>query len=282
MKNGYDHFFQKARKVATDQQGPQSKIKIKKQSSPARRQLDLSAEDIEQQIRRRMQMTPQKKRKKAGVPWKMMGVSFIGLLIAIWGFYNYEQVENIVKNIEITMTGEAFAADTKPAAPAKQGQGSGAATGEAAEGAASAAEATKAADIVELDHLQKLNERKKELDAREEELNRIESELQAQKVDLEKRLKELEEMRAKISSILEDRVKVDDQKVDTLVQMYTNMKPPQAAKVFESMDEDLAIEILGRMKKKNAADIMNLLKPEKAQVLSEMFAGYKRRTPASK
>lgn len=282
MKNGYDQFFQKARKVATDQHGPQSKVKIKKQSSPARRQLDLSAEDIEQQIRRRMQMTPQKKRKKAAVPWKMMGVSFIGLLIAIWGFYNYEQVENIVKNIEITMTGEALAADTKPAAPAAQGHGSGAAGAEAAEGAASVAEAAKAADIVELDHLQKLNERKKELDAREEELNRIESELQAQKVDLEKRLKELEEMRAKISSILEDRVKVDDQKVDTLVQMYTNMKPPQAAKVFESMDEDLAIEILGRMKKKNAADIMNLLKPEKAQVLSEMFAGYKRRTPASK
>jgi flagellar motility protein MotE (MotC chaperone) len=63
--------------------------------------------------------------------------------------------------------------------------------------------------------------------------------------------------------------------------MYSNMKAPQAAKVFETMDEDLAVEILGRMKKKNAADIMNLLKPEKAQILSEMFAGYKRRTPAS-
>ncbi|WP_221932208.1 MotE family protein [Ectopseudomonas mendocina] len=100
-------------------------------------------------------------------------------------------------------------------------------------------------------------------------------------MELEKRLKELEEMRSKISGILEDRVKADDEKVDTLVQMYTNMKPPQAAKVFETMDEDLAIEILGRMKKKNAADIMNLLKPEKAQILSEMFAGYKRRAPAS-
>ncbi len=80
--------------------------------------------------------------------------------------------------------------------------------------------------------------------------------------------------------MLEDRVKVDDQKSRYgLVQMYSNMKAPQAAKVFETMDEDLAVEILGRMKKKNAADIMNLLKPEKAQVLSEMFAGYKRRSP---
>jgi flagellar motility protein MotE (MotC chaperone) len=62
--------------------------------------------------------------------------------------------------------------------------------------------------------------------------------------------------------------------------MYSNMKPPQAAKVFETMDEDLVVEILGRMKKKNAADIMNLLKPEKAQIISEKYAGYKR-SPAS-
>ncbi|MNL86247.1 hypothetical protein D3C87_2148790 [compost metagenome] len=55
------------------------------------------------------------------------------------------------------------------------------------------------------------------------------------------------------------------------------MKAPQAAKIFETMDEDLGVEILGRMKKKNAADIMNLLKPEKAQIFTEKFAGYKRR-----
>ena len=68
----------------------------------------------------------------------------------------------------------------------------------------------------------------------------------------------------------------DDKKVETLVQVYSNMKPQQAAKVFETMDEDLAVEIMGRMKKKNAAEIMNLIKPEKAQIFSEKYAGYKR------
>jgi flagellar motility protein MotE (MotC chaperone) len=64
-----------------------------------------------------------------------------------------------------------------------------------------------------------------------------------------------------------------------LVQVYSNMKPNQAAKVFETMDEDLVIEILGRMKKKNAADILNLVKVDKAQKFSERYAGY--RTPAN-
>jgi flagellar motility protein MotE (MotC chaperone) len=129
----------------------------------------------------------------------------------------------------------------------------------------------------QIDHLSKLNDRKKELDEREEELNRMEQELQAQKTELDKRMQELEGVRRGISSVLEEKVAVDSKKVDTLVLMYSDMKPPQAAKVFETMDEDLAVEILGRMKKKSAADIMNLLKPDKAQVLTEKFAGYKRK-----
>lgn len=266
MKSGYDQFFQNARKVA-DQQGG---VKFNKKPSSPRLHLDLASEDVEQQIRRRMKMGPPKKKKKASIPWKIVTFSFVGLIVAVWGFQNYEEVEGLIKRVEIQMTGEAVAQG--PAPVEKQDVPKA----ESIEKQSPA----PALSSIEIDHLQKLNERKKELDAREEELNRMESELQVQKVDLEKRLKELEEMRTKISSMLEDRVKVDDQKVDTLVQMYSNMKAPQAAKVFETMDEDLAVEILGRMKKKNAADIMNLLKPEKAQILSEMFAGYKRR-PAS-
>lgn len=265
MKSGYDQFFKNARQVADKQGG----VKFNKSPSP-RLQLDLASEDMEQQIRRRMKMTSTKKKKKSTVPWKMVGVSFVGFLVAIWGFQNHEEVESIIKRVEFQMTGEAVASSPAPDAPAAP----------ATKPAAEAAPADAPMSTVEIDHLKKLNDRKKELDAREEELNRMEAELQTQKVDLEKRLKDLEEMRTKISGILENRVKIDEQKVDTLVQMYTNMKAPQAAKVFETMDEDLAVEILGRMKKKNAADIMNLLKPEKAQILSEMFAGYKRR-PAS-
>lgn len=273
MKSGYDQFFQNARKAA-DQSSPRpNAVRFQRKSSAPKLDLDHSSEELEQQIRRRMKMSAPKKRKKSNIPWKIVGVSFMGLLIAMMGFINHEEVERFVKRIEITMGGEAYASDTKPSLPAPE-------AGKPAEPKEVKPEAVPALTASDLDHLQKLNDRKKELDAREEELNRMEAELQVQKGELDKRLKELEEMRTKISGILEERVKIDAEKVDTLVQMYSNMKAPQAAKVFETMDEDLAVEILGRMKKKNAADIMNLLKPEKAQVLSEMFAGYKR-APAS-
>lgn len=267
MKNGYDQFFKNARQVADQQSGTKAR---KKPTSATQLKLNLESENVEAELRRRMKMAPIRKRKKAQVPWKMIGISFAGFVICIFGFQNYEAVEDFIKRVEIQVYGNAMAQST-PTAPA-------------AKPAVKAEEKKPAAPTmssVDVDHLKKLNERKKQLDAREEELNRLESELQTQKVELDKRLKDLEDMRSKISMMLEQRVKADDQKVDTLVQMYSNMKAPQAAKVFETMDEDLAIEILGRMKKKNAADIMNLLPAEKAQTLSEMFAGYKRRTPAS-
>lgn len=274
MKSGYDQFFKDARKVAGHT--PSGKgVKFNKNSQSPRLHLDLASEDIEQQLRRRMKVQTPKRKKRSSIPWKIVSVSFLGLMLAVWGFENHEEVERMLKRVEIQMTGEAYAE-----APAAKPDAAKKAAADAA--MASAVPAAPAPiTAADLDHLQKLNERKKELDAREEELNRMETELQAQKGELEKRMTELEAMRGKISTVLEDRVKVDDQKVDTLVQMYSQMKAPQAAKVFETMDEDLAVEILGRMKKKNAADIMNLLKPEKAQVLSEMFAGFKRRSPAS-
>lgn len=258
-KSGYDQFFKQARKAAQDDSGVKQK----------RVQLKLTSdEEVEDQIRRRLKVAPSKKRKKSTTPWRMITLSFVGFFGASAGILYYDDIEKVLHKIEVGVGPTAYAA---PAAEPK-------APSPTPEGAPSEKVSAPSAD---LGHLQKLTDRKKELDAREEELNRMESELQVQRVELEKRLKELAEMRGQISSILENRVKIDEERVETLVQMYTNMKPPQAAKVFETMDEDLAIEILGRMKKKNAADIMNLLNPEKAQTLSEMFAGFKRK-PASK
>lgn len=279
MKTGYDQFFKNARKAANDGEV----TKPSRQFSTSNVHFELSEEDIEKQLKLRMGMKsrakPKKKRKS--IPWKLMGVSFLGLMATAWGFQNYEQVEHYVKRIEVSFLGSANAeeapkakpaADTKDKAGAKPEGGTEVAKNEAAAGDGKAALGDE-----EINHLSKLNERKKELDEREEELSRMEQELTAQKEELDKRLKDLEDVRRGISSVLEEKVKGDDKKIDTLVQMYSDMKAPQAAKVFETMDEDLAVDILGRMKKKNAADIMNLLKPEKAQILSEKFAGYKRK-----
>ena len=275
MKTGYDQFFKKARENAgKGQPRPMEKSQARSQNTQA----------MVNELRNRMGQK-KKKVKKVKFAWRLTLMSFIGFVITGAAYLQHEQIESWVKRIEISMIGSAYAETAAPAKDEKKADGKE--TKEAAKDAKDAKDVKDGKDTKEeankkeyseeeLNHFAKLNDRKRELDAREEELNRLDAELQTQKVELEKRMQKLEKTRKEISSVLEERVQTDDKKVDTLVQMYSNMKPQQAAKVFEEMDEDLAVEIIGRMKKKNAAEIMNLMKPERAKLFTEKFAGYKR------
>lgn len=129
----------------------------------------------------------------------------------------------------------------------------------------------------DLSHFKLLSERKKQLDQREQELNTLEEELHKQRVEVESRIQKLESVRGEISTVLKERVEMDQERIKTLVEFYSNMKPKQAADIFATLNEDLAVEVLTQMKKKNAAEIMNLLPADKARTLSEKFTGYKRR-----
>lgn len=248
MKTGYDQFFQKA-----------------KQTSNGKTPLDV----------KQLQSRKPNAKKKPKFPITQFMMFAVMVLVGLFIFDHSEDIEKQLRRIDI---GVALAqAEEQPAAAHEEKKDEKLAASDTKLDTKSSASEAKPD---EADYLFKLSERKKQLDAREEELNRYANEIAKQKEEIEAKLKKLEETRTKISTALEDKIKADDGKVDNLVQMYSNMKPQQAAKVFENLDEDLVIEILSRMKKKNAADILNLVKPEKAQVLAERYAGY--RVPASK
>lgn len=256
MSQSYDQFFKKVKQNNTQRTDKKS--------------VDVAA------IAQQMKKTKSDKT-KARKDRKFPATQFFLFLLFSGTFFlaieNFEHIEGYIKKIEIGL-GEAQAAekidsktDSKPTA----------------EGASGEAQPSGSADVAkveaktpdESDFLFKLAERKKELDQREEDLNKKAAEIAKQKQDIESKLIQLEDYRAKISSLLKERIAADSSKVDTLVQVYSNMKPIQAAQVFEKMDEDLVIEILSRMKKKSAADILNLIKTEKAQVFAEKYAGYR-------
>ncbi len=239
MKTGYDQFFKNAKQTAVTQTRADHIKNLKKNKSA-------------------------KPKKKFPI-----GQFFIFSILCFGGFLAFEnsdQIEVQLKKIDITMSVAHAEEKVQPAVVAS-----------AAPAAVEASKEKKNVD--DADYLFKLAERKKALDQREEDLNKLAAEIEKQKVEIEEKIKKINETRTKISSVLEEKIKADDVKVETLVQMYSNMKPPQVAKVFETLDEDLVIEILSRMKKKVAGDILNLVKPEKAQIFAERFAGY--RSPAN-
>ena len=285
MKSGYDQFFKTAQKVADTGRAPKINLRkplradFKSDSPPlvGRKVQTQDSKILAHQLRESMRPRIQKKKKKSGISWKLVGFSLMGLLITFAGLYKMDDVEKLAKTIEFSLIGVAAAEEVTPKTTEAAKPGVKVAGKDAKDvNEVEAQVMKKDFSEEEISHFGKLNERKRELDAREEELNRMEQELAVQKTDLEKRLTELESTRRNISSVLDEKVQGDDKKVENLVQMYSNMKPQHAAKAFEDMDENLAIEILGRMKKKNAAEIMNLVKSEKVKILSEKYAGYRR------
>lgn len=246
MKTGYDQHFKKIKQTTKPSA---TQVKTKSSSSVANN----------------------RRKEKKSFPvmplFSFMLIAAAGLLF----LENFDSVESYFKKIEISVgTAQANEANVQPVE----------ATPVVPAGTAEKIPTVEAKKVDDTDYLFKLSERKKQLDQREEELNKLAEKIEKQKVEIAEKLQKLEETRARISTALEEKIRDDDTKVDTLVQMYSNMKPQQAAKVFETLDEDLVIEILGRMKKKNAADILNLIAPEKAQVFAERYTGY--RAPASK
>lgn len=277
MKSGYQQFFKQAKQVAKQSAASGSPVRPQAPSSPKTQlqfRIKPNSQEMAVQLRERLKKKNTKKPAKK-IPWKFVGVSVVGVVVAFFGLNHSSDVDKYLKKVEFSLMGVASAEEKAPAKDMAQVKEEKA--GEVKSDKKDEANVSKKEySDEEINHFAKMNERKRELDAREEELNRMETELAAQKVDLEKRMNELDSTRRQISSILDDKVKADDKKVDALVQVYTNMKPQQAAKIFETMDEDLAIEILGRMKRKPAAEVLNLLKAEKAQTLSEKYAGYKK------
>jgi flagellar motility protein MotE (MotC chaperone) len=246
MKSGYDQFFKTAKKSSSQSTHAMPAAKNKKTSS--------------------------QKNPKKSFPVKSMMMFFVLIFGVMISIQFLDKIEDFFSSLEITMS-SAIASD----APVAKGEVKTAATGPSSPEAPKdkAEEKPVVSSDDPTDYLFKLADRKRELDKREAELDRREEEVTKLKAEIEEKLVELKSYRNNISTLLQDRVSSDAAKVETLVQVYSNMKPSQAAKVFETMDEDLVIEILSKMKKKSAADILNLVKSDKAQVLAEKYAGYR-------
>ncbi len=109
---------------------------------------------------------------------------------------------------------------------------------------------------------QELNTRKEDLDRREQAITELEAKL-------DQRVKELAALEANLKTMLDQAQKTKDEKLRHLIDVYTNMKPKQAAEVLETLDERIAVKILAGMKGRQAGEILTGVSAKKAATLSE-------------
>lgn len=117
----------------------------------------------------------------------------------------------------------------------------------------------------EIDLLQSLAERRKQLDLRAHQLEQRETLLMA----VERRIDEkVEALKALQSSIQEE----NESQYKSLVKIYENMKPKDAARIFENLDMAILLPVSERMKERKLAAILAKMDTKKARALTTELA----------
>ncbi len=124
----------------------------------------------------------------------------------------------------------------------------------------------------EIKLLQALAQRRSTLDTREESLNQREALLRAAEQKLVDRQKELLAMRSEVKGLLDDLDAKEKRRIGNLVKIYENMKPKDAALIFNELELAVLMSVVERMKVRKLAPIIAAMNPEKARKITRTMA----------
>jgi flagellar motility protein MotE (MotC chaperone) len=120
--------------------------------------------------------------------------------------------------------------------------------------------------------LERLQERRQEIEARARELEIRDGMLKAAEMRLEARLTELKEMEARVNASMQAKDDQDNARFKGLVTMYENMKAKDAAKIFDRLDIGILVQMSNLINPRKMSDILGLMSAEAAERLTVELA----------
>lgn len=120
--------------------------------------------------------------------------------------------------------------------------------------------------------LERLSERRKEIEKRQSELDMRDTLLRAAEKKLEERLNELKQAEDRIVAATQQKEEQELHRLKNLVTMYEGMKAKDAAKIFEKLEIKLATDVARLINPRRMSEIMSQMTPEAAQRLTVELA----------
>ncbi len=173
--------------------------------------------------------------------------------------------------------GSGAKADETPKAPeGEHGEIDPAASSSKAHGADAAGQSQMYSGLAqtkgEADVLQKLGDRRAALDARERDLGLREQLLLAAEKQIAERLANLKGLEQKLDVMMAKRNELEEAQLASLVKSYENMKPDDAARIFNRLERTILVDVASRMKPVKIGAVLAAMEPSKAQDLTVMLA----------
>jgi len=124
----------------------------------------------------------------------------------------------------------------------------------------------------EVQVLQALGTRRQELDARGEAIETQDGLMLAAEQRLNERLAELRTLETHVNDLLGQLDTAQEQRLRSLVDVYTRMRAKDAAAVFDGLNDDTLVQVASRMREANLAEVMGRMDPARARALTQMLA----------
>lgn len=126
---------------------------------------------------------------------------------------------------------------------------------------------------VELELLENLGKRREELERWETNIQVKEAALDATEKRINDKITQIEAMKKDVSDLLAQYNQQEDTKIKSLVKIYENMKPKDAARIFDEIEMPILLLLIDKMAEKKASPILSEMSPQKAkQVTVELAA----------
>ncbi len=123
----------------------------------------------------------------------------------------------------------------------------------------------------EVEVLQSLSKRRDELDKREKSLAEREALLSAAEQEVDHKITELNKLKGELENLLGQQQTEQDERITSLVKIYEEMKPKEAATIFNTLDMDVLMAVIGRMSEKDqrkVGPILAAMDPDKARLVT--------------
>ena len=128
----------------------------------------------------------------------------------------------------------------------------------------------------EVQLLQELAERRNVLDARERQLEEREALLKAAEQRLVEKQTELNATKGELKALLKEQDAQEKAKVKQLVAIYENMKPQDAANIFDDLEMPVLLQVIQNMKERKVAPVIASMSTEKARELTKELANQRK------
>jgi flagellar motility protein MotE (MotC chaperone) len=135
-----------------------------------------------------------------------------------------------------------------------------------------ASDDAQVASASEVDILTSLSKRRSELDAREAQIQIQANILAATEARVDTKVAQLKALQGQISVLLGQRDAAQEKQVASLVKTYSAMKPKDAARIFDSLNDQVLVPVATDMKSDVLAPVLAAMSPEQAQKLTVRLA----------